>query len=48
MLNKILGSDCVQDSMLAKWVFETMGKRQVKMSKKVLEILESKDQKKEN
>ena len=48
MLNKILGLDCVQDSMWAKGVFETIGKSKVKISEKVLEILESRDRRKEN
>ena len=34
--------------MWAKGVLETIGKSKVKMSEKVLEILESKDQRKEN
>ena len=42
MLNKILGSDCVQDSMWAKGVLEPIGKSKVKMPDKVLEILEMK------
>ena len=48
MLNKILGSDFVQDSIWAKGVLETIGKSKVKMHEKVLEILESKDRRKEN
>ena len=48
MLNKILGSDCEQDSMWAKGVLETIGESKVKMLEKVLDILESKDQSKIN
>ena len=45
MLNKILGSDCVQDSKWAKGVFETIRRSKVYKPEKVLEILESRDQK---
>ena len=48
MLNNILGLYCVQDSMWAKGVFETIGKSKVTISENVLEILESRYRRKEN